>query len=106
MFWRRNLLGIAVCTPMHLASAAKSVSWHLVLHCGETDMSSGTVKWFNPQKGYGFIEPDGGGRDVFVHISAVEAAGLATLGEGQRVNFEIGEDRPGKTAAKNLSLAD
>ena len=69
-------------------------------------MSSGTVKWFNPQKGYGFIEPDGGGRDVFVHISAVEAAGLATLGEGQRVNFEIGEDRPGKTTAKNLSLAD
>ncbi len=69
-------------------------------------MSVGIVKWFNPQKGYGFIEPDGGGRDVFVHITAVEAAGLTTLYEGQRVKFETGQDRPGKTAAKNLSLVE
>ena len=73
---------------------------------GDLTMSVGTVKWFNPQKGYGFIEPDEGGRDVFVHITAVEAAGLSTLQEGQRVNFEIGQDRPGKTSAKNLTLAE
>jgi CspA family cold shock protein len=52
-------------------------------------MTSGTVKWFNSQKGYGFIQPTGGGRDVFVHISAVERAGLSSLNEGQRVEFEI-----------------
>ena len=69
-------------------------------------MSTGTVKWFNPQKGYGFIQPEDGGRDVFVHISAVEAAGLYTLAEGQRIKFEIGQDRPGKTSAKNLSLVE
>ena len=69
-------------------------------------MSVGIVKWFNTQKGYGFIEPDGGGRDVFVHISAVEAAGLTTLNEGQRVTFEIVQDRPGKSSAGNLSLAE
>ena len=64
-------------------------------------MPSGTVKWFNSQKGYGFIQPTGGGRDVFVHISAVERAGLSTLNEGQRVEFEIEENR-GKTSAVNL----
>ena len=64
-------------------------------------MASGTVKWFNSQKGYGFIQPTGGGRDVFVHISAVERAGLSSLNEGQHVEFEIEESR-GKTAAVNL----
>jgi len=64
-------------------------------------MASGTVKWFNSQKGYGFIQPTGGGRDVFVHISAVERAGLSSLNEGQRVEFEI-EDNRGKTSAVNL----
>jgi CspA family cold shock protein len=64
-------------------------------------MPSGTVKWFNSQKGYGFIQPTGGGRDVFVHISAVERAGLSSLNEGQRVEFEIEENR-GKTSAVNL----
>ena len=64
-------------------------------------MASGTVKWFNSQKGYGFIQPTGGGRDVFVHISAVERAGLSSLNEGQRVEFEIEENR-GKTSAVNL----
>jgi cold shock protein len=64
-------------------------------------MASGTVKWFNSQKGYGFIQPTGGGRDVFVHISAVERAGLSSLNEGQHVEFELEENR-GKTSAVNL----
>ena len=64
-------------------------------------MASGTVKWFNSQKGYGFIQPDDGGKDVFVHISAVERSGLASLHEGQKVSFEIVSER-GKTAAANL----
>ena len=65
-------------------------------------MSNGTVKWFNAQKGYGFIQPDGGGKDVFVHISAVERAGLRELREGQKVAFEVVVDRKtGKSAAEN-----
>ncbi|HUC50557.1 MAG TPA: cold-shock protein [Xanthobacteraceae bacterium] len=66
-------------------------------------MNNGTVKWFNAQKGYGFIQPEGGGKDVFVHISAVERAGLRELREGQRVSFEVVTDRKtGKSAAENL----
>ena len=66
-------------------------------------MNNGTVKWFNAQKGYGFIQPEGGGKDVFVHISAVERAGLRELREGQRVAFEVVTDRKtGKSAAENL----
>jgi CspA family cold shock protein len=68
-------------------------------------MAVGTVKWFNAQKGYGFIQPNSGGKDVFVHISAVERAGLGTLSEGQKVNYEVAHDR-GKEAAANLTLAD
>jgi cold shock protein len=68
-------------------------------------MAIGTVKWFNAQKGFGFIQPVDGGKDVFVHISAVERAGLGTLNEGQKVKYEIARDR-GKDAAANLSLAD
>ena len=67
-------------------------------------MPTGTVKWFNAQKGYGFIQPEGGGKDVFVHISAVQAAGLNGLDEGQRVTFEVVRDR-GKEAAANLRPA-
>jgi CspA family cold shock protein len=70
----------------------------------ETDMAIGTVKWFNGTKGYGFIQPEQGGKDVFVHISAVERAGLDSLNEGQRVQYEIARDR-GKESAANLSLA-
>ena len=66
-------------------------------------MPMGTVKWFNSQKGYGFIEPNDGGKDVFVHISAVERAGLGTLNEGQKVDYELASDR-GKESAANLSL--
>jgi CspA family cold shock protein len=66
-------------------------------------MSIGTVKWFNGQKGFGFIEPEGGGQDVFVHISAVERAGMSTLNEGQKVSFDVVADRrTGKSSADNL----
>ncbi|HVI27762.1 MULTISPECIES: cold-shock protein [Hansschlegelia] len=69
-------------------------------------MTTGTVKFFNVQKGYGFIQPDGGSTDVFVHISAVERSGLHTLVEGQKVSFEIVQDkRSGKSAAENLQAA-
>jgi CspA family cold shock protein len=64
-------------------------------------MPTGTVKWFNPGKGFGFIQPEGGSRDVFVHISAVEKSGLGTLVEGQRVSFDVVTER-GKQAAANL----
>ena len=64
-------------------------------------MATGTVKWFNPTKGYGFIQPEAGGRDVFVHISAVERAGLTSLNEGQVVEYELVSNR-GKQAAENL----
>lgn len=67
-------------------------------------MATGTVKWFNAQKGYGFIQPSDGGRDVFVHISAVERAGLGSLNEGQKISYELVTER-GKTSAANLSVA-
>ena len=65
-------------------------------------MANGTVKWFNGQKGYGFIQPEEGGSDVFVHITAVERAGMSTLNEGQKVSFETERGRNGKIAATNL----
>src|SRR5271169_6228938 len=71
----------------------------------EAYMATGTVKWFNPVKGFGFIQPSDGGRDVFVHISAVERAGLSSLKEGQKVKYEIARDR-GKESAANLSLLE
>ena len=67
-------------------------------------MATGTVKWFNPTKGFGFIEPEEGGNDVFVHISAVEKAGMGTLHEGQKISYELQEDK-GKTSATNLQEA-
>jgi CspA family cold shock protein len=69
-------------------------------------MTTGTVKWFNSTKGFGFIQPDNGGQDVFVHISAVERAGLSSLVEGQKIGYEIVQDRrSGKSAADNLRAA-
>ncbi len=65
-------------------------------------MAAGTVKWFNPTKGYGFIEPEDGSKDVFVHISAVERAGLSNLREGQKIQFEVVPGRDGKISADNL----
>jgi cold shock protein len=76
----------------------------LIVNLEISTMARGTVKWFNSQKGYGFIQPaGGGGRDVFVHISAVERAGLSSLNEGQQIEFEIEENR-GKTSAVNLRV--
>ena len=73
---------------------------------GNASMPKGTVKWFNPTKGYGFIAPDTGGKDVFVHISAVQKAGLRSLSEGQKVGFEVEQQQNGRTAAVNLSQSD
>ena len=69
-------------------------------------MAVGTVKWFNPQKGYGFIQPEGGGKDVFVHISAVQKAGIGSLNEGQKIGYELESDRrSGKMSAGQLQAA-
>ena len=68
-------------------------------------MASGTVKWFNATKGYGFIEPQGGGKDVFVHISALERSGLRDLQDGQKVNYDLEPDRRGRESASNITLA-
>ena len=70
---------------------------------GEADVATGTVKWFNSTKGYGFIQPDAGGKDVFVHISAVEKAGLSNLNEGAKVSYEVVTNR-GKESAENLRV--
>ena len=68
-------------------------------------MANGTVKWFNATKGFGFIEPEGGSKDVFVHISAVERSGLTGLADGQKVTFDIEAGRDGRESATNLALA-
>jgi len=70
----------------------------------KSTLASGTVKWFNAQKGFGFIQPSDGGKDVFVHISAVERAGLSSLNEGQSINYDVVNER-GKDAAANLKVA-
>ena len=69
-------------------------------------MATGTVKFFNTEKGYGFISPDNGGTDAFVHITAVERAGMATLSQNQRVSYELEQDRRGKMSAVNLQPAE
>jgi CspA family cold shock protein len=72
---------------------------------GGESMVTGTVKWFNPTKGFGFIEPETGGKDVFVHISAVQKAGLRSLSEGEKIGFEVEQQQNGRTAAVNLAKA-
>ena len=69
-------------------------------------MAKGTVKWFNSQKGFGFIQPEGGANDIFLHVSAVERAGLTSVGEGQKVTFDLERGRDGRESASNLQLAD
>jgi CspA family cold shock protein len=69
-------------------------------------MTTGTVKWFNPAKGFGFIEPEDGSKDAFVHISAVERAGLSTLNEGQKITYELQAGQNGKSSAENLVVTE
>ena len=69
-------------------------------------MATGTVKWFNSAKGFGFIEPEDGSKDAFVHISAVERAGLSSLAEGQKVSYELQPGQQGKSSAENLSIVE
>ena len=69
-------------------------------------MAIGTVKWFNPAKGFGFIEPEDGSKDAFVHISAVERAGLSTLADGQKISYELQPGQNGKSSAENLSIVE
>ena len=88
----------------HPPSAERCIClWSPVLSLKERQVPTGTVKWFNPTKGYGFIKPAVGDKDVFVHISAVERAGLSTLNENQTVEYELVENR-GKASAENLKV--
>jgi CspA family cold shock protein len=88
---------------IEVGSLTRFAGWYCSI--GGYIMAVGTVKWFNAQKGYGFIQPEAGGKDVFVHISAVERAGMGTLNEGQKISYEIARDR-GKESAANLAPAD
>src|SRR3989304_10271882 len=80
--------------------ARASIQLHFLIR--RFGMATGTVKWFNASKGFGFIQPDDGSKDVFVHVSAVQGAGLSTLNEGQKVQFELVKGKDGKTSAGNL----
>ena len=82
---------------------AVALTRRLTSKAGKSVMATGTVKWYNDQKGYGFIQPDSGGKDVFVHASALERAGLRGLAEGQKISYEVESDRrTGKESAGNL----
>jgi CspA family cold shock protein len=83
--------------PLNVGAAAAAIE--------RVTMASGTVKWFNAQKGYGFIQPDDGSKDVFVHISAVERAGMGNLSEGQKLSYELERGQQGKTSAVDLRSA-
>jgi CspA family cold shock protein len=105
-----RLLPLARDRALDLASVPyRDLTHHPALDDGrvvskERTMASGTVKWFNAQKGYGFIQPEDGSKDVFVHISAVERAGLSSLNENQKVTYELERGQQGKTSAVNLQV--
>lgn len=110
--FRPNDVALAGRLPYASNFTKIDANWSRISRCGlsstlstngKTTMSTGTVKWFNTQKGFGFIQPDDGGKDVFVHISAVQRSGLQTLNEGQKISFDVVQDkRSGKAAAENL----
>jgi CspA family cold shock protein len=108
---RRPLSSIKLGAPRRLtpsgfplrSSALPDYGVAPIFQIGESDVAIGTVKWFNPTKGYGFIQPDTGGKDIFVHISAVERAGLSSLNEGAKVSYEVVANR-GKESAENLRV--
>jgi CspA family cold shock protein len=95
------------CSPVYAVGLSFCLHCVSLLQCfsidGEFDVAMGTVKWFNATKGYGFIQPDNGGKDVFVHISAVERAGLSSLNEGAKVSYDVVANR-GKDSAENLRV--
>jgi cold shock protein len=108
--WPRRALRVGLTTffqnldHYELAAQVRGPSKHVLER--SVLMTQGTVKWFNDQKGFGFIQPDDGSKDVFVHISAVERAGMRSLSEGQKVSYEIVADRrSGKSSADNLKAA-
>jgi CspA family cold shock protein len=91
------------CRRFFLARTPSADNTAGIIQSRRDDVATGTVKWFNGQKGYGFIQPDGGGKDVFVHISAVEKAGYDGLAEGAKVSFDVVANR-GKESAENLKI--
>jgi CspA family cold shock protein len=101
---RRNKLGYRAASSRRVGSAL-ALGWQseLLHKTWRSIVATGTVKWFNPTKGYGFIQPQTGGKDVFVHISAVQRAGLTTLNEGQHIEYEVVANR-GKESAENLKV--
>jgi CspA family cold shock protein len=102
----RSLVGAADEISQNIDRPVPAYAGLFSNYVGATTMATGTVKWFNAQKGFGFIQPDDGGADVFVHISAVERAGLSDLREGQKLSYEIVQDRrSGKSSADMLKLS-
>jgi cold shock protein len=101
---RQTRIGDVLFTPVGFACrSARSPLYYCNRYARESDVATGVVKWFNPTKGYGFIQPDNGGKDIFVHISAVEKAGLSDLSDGAKVTFDVVSNR-GKESAENLRV--